>query len=97
MTCCDIVSFQRKFRASGYRVSVQPKRLQEPTHLVNLAITNTRSGGARPPVVQRSEGDGLDCTGSRGPEGRASRASERRKAATEVKRQLVSLTESQLM
>ena len=64
---------------------------------MDLAITNAHGGGARPPVVQRSDGDGDGTAGSRGPEGRASRASERRKAATEVKRELVSLTERQLM
>lgn len=54
---------------------------------MNLAITNTGGGGARPPVVQRSERGGLEGTASgRGPEGRASRARERRKAATEEKK-----------
>lgn len=58
-----------------------PRKDSSPTYLVNLSITNASGGGARPPAVQGSESDRLEGTGSRGPDGRASRAGEGGNAA----------------
>ena len=90
MTCdvvvslCDVATVSVPEAAVRLRSARGACRHQgrSDAHLVNLAIASTGGGSARPAVVDRS--DWLEGARSRGPIGRASRASDGGNAAIRV-------------